>query len=169
MAASQMPVGDISAAFGCSDQNVYRWLKMGMPRGPIEACREWVADNIAPNGPPTVGERAAGHPRRRDHAAHELDEAEQRAKIAKLEEEARAKQLANDEREGRLLERDDVVLQVAEVVSMVRATLERMPNELESEIPASHRAQTVERLRDYVRLMLTRMSQHQFEWEKPTE
>lgn len=155
----------IAEAAGVTVRTLYDDRQKGFDGSTGDEYLLWRAANVAPRrgGRASIGERG------REIAAHELDEAEQRAKIAKLEEEARAKQLANDEREGRLLERDDVVLQVAEVVSMVRATLERMPNELESEIPASHRAQTVERLRDYVRLMLTRMSQHQFEWEKPTE
>lgn len=155
----------IAEAAGVTVRTLYDDRQKGFDGSTGDEYLLWRAANVAPRrgGRASIGERG------REIAAHELDEAEQRAKIAKLEEEARAKQLANDEREGRLLERDDVVLQVAEVVSMVRATLERMPNELESEIPASHRAQTVERLRDYVRLMLTRMSQHQFEWEKPSE
>lgn len=155
----------IAEAAGVTVRTLYDDRQKGFDGSTGDEYLLWRAANVAPRrgGRASIGERG------REIAAHELDEAEQRAKIAKLEEEARAKQLANDEREGRLLERDDVVLQVAEVVSMVRATLERMPNELESEIPASHRAQTVERLRDYVRLMLTRMSQHQFEWEKNAE
>ena len=155
----------IAAAAGLTVRTLFDDRQKGFDGSTGEEYLLWRAANVAPRrgGRASIGERG------RDIAAHELDEAEQRAKIAKLEEEARAKQLANDLKEGRLLDRDDVVLQVAEVVTMVRSTLERMPSELESEIPTTHRAQTVERLGDYVRLMLTRMSQHQFEWEKQAE
>lgn len=155
----------IAAAAGVTVRTLYDDRQKGFNGSTGDEYLAWRMDNVAPRkgGRASIGERG------REIAASDLDEAEQRAKIAKLEEEARAKQLANDEREGRLLERDDVVLQVAEIAAMVRSTLEKMPRELESEIPVAFRAQMLERLEDYVRLMLTRMSQHQYDWEKPTQ
>jgi hypothetical protein len=128
---------------------------------------QWRAANIGRNGPPTIGERANGISARR-HQSHELDEAEQRAKIAKLEEEQRKLKLANDLKAGALVHRDDVRLEIVEVMLRVKQRLQQIPRELESLMPEDIRPTLTRKLGSSIENILREMSQWRPTYESQT-
>lgn len=145
----QTTVDSIAADLGVSRQTVQEWFRRGCPRDSAEAVKEWRDKNIqARKGGPQAGEVAGGS----------LQERKTLAEIAKIDEEVRRKRLQNDELEGELVYREAVELDAAEMTGMIRARLESIPQELESEWPAEFRALITERLQDRVRLILTEMS-----------
>ena len=60
MIAELVTIKELAEALGRSDQSITGYIRRGMPKDSIEAARAWVAANIKNNGPPTIGERAAG-------------------------------------------------------------------------------------------------------------
>lgn len=149
---------ELADALGRTEQTITGYIRRGMPCETVEQAREWILANIRNNGPPTIGERAAGITSRTIDRK-DLDEEEQRAKIAKTWEEERAKRLKNDQLEGRLYDADDVELNVAELTGMIRGELESWPDHLQNEWPAELRGLATELLKHKVELLLRRMSQ----------
>lgn len=151
---------ELATALGVSSKTINDYVRRGCPTDSPEAARSWKEENIARNGPPTIGERSSGVVSRR-YASHELDEAEQRAKIAKLEEEARGRRIKNDKEMGSLVYRDDVEQSATELTLRIKQRLEAIPIELEPEIPIDLRAQLTARWSEKIALILTEMSQMQ--------
>lgn len=163
MIAELTPTEELLKALGgITDRTLRGYFARGCPRGPIEAAVAWRDEHIGNNGPPTVGERAAGAKVKTPRA--ELDEEEQRARIEKLQQEARAKQLKNDVAEGELVYRDEVEQKVAELCLRIKHRIEAIPQELETEWPVDLRESIKERMTDKLHLILTEMSQ----WEMGT-
>lgn len=139
---------------GVSERTLFTWKGEGCPTDAgVDAIRDWRTENKHPRkggiGKRTPGERLA---------LAELDEAEQRARVRKLEEMALYLQLKNDDREKDLIDGDEVRRQYAEILEVLHRTLEPMPEEfaasLPADWPASLRAMITERMRDKVELIL---------------
>jgi len=124
-------------------------LKLGGPGQPavfdIAACRKWVDANI--NSLDTKPESNG-----------ELSEAIKREKLAKLEEEVRAKRLQNDILEGQLVYRELVERNAARFAVQIKTDLEAIPEQAEMIFPADKRREYADELDELIRSVLLRMS-----------
>jgi len=100
-----------------------------------------------------------------DEEPNDLDRQEQLAKIEAKQEEARHRRIQNDILEGETGYRAAFEQGASELVNLIRARLELIPDECSAEAPAEFRIQERERLADKIHLILTEMSQ----WKLTTE
>jgi phage terminase Nu1 subunit (DNA packaging protein) len=156
---NEISVAELASSFGRSEQSINGYKRRGMPCHSFEAAAAWIDENIAGNGPPTIGERSNGGRR----TPRGLDETEQRARIRKLNAEAAGRELKNAEAEGRLVDADDVVRQVACMFSVMRGRMEDLPDEVIKEIPDAMRGTVGEAVARNVYLALKEMSSTRIE------
>lgn len=152
----------LAIAAGINYRTLLGYRHRGCTARTVEEIHAWREENVG-YGRPTIGERMNGSDKKRDRDDDGLDEEKLRQQIRKLDAEAREKELDVAEREGKLLNADDVELNVGELISMIRARIESIPNELETEWPPEVRAFVTERLSEKLKLILTSMSQWRME------
>ncbi len=150
----------IAAELGITYHTLRSYRRRGCTAETAGEVAAWRDENIG-YGRPTLGERKNGSFK----DGQDLDEQEQRAKIAAKEEEARHRRIQNDILEAKLYDADDVEQSVAELTSLIRHRIETIPDELQTELPPEIRLAITERLRDKIYLILTEMSQ----WKLTTE
>jgi len=129
-----------------------------------EEVKAWREEHIG-YGRETLGERANGSCKTHESDSQGLDEREQLAKIACKEAEARKREIENEVLMGELGRRDEYEQAGSELVNLIRARLELIPDECSAEAPSEYRTQERERLADKIHLILTEMSQ----WTLTTE
>lgn len=150
-------VAALAVELGRNERTVHRYLAAGMadavrtPRGrfSVAKARAWIAAHVQ-------SEHAPG--------AREVPDAElaveiRRAELEKLREQARTAKLKNDLLAGRLIDRDDVVLAAAELLTAVRDDLLRLPDVLAPLLPADVRSEAMLAVDHLVRQTLRRLSQ----------
>jgi phage terminase Nu1 subunit (DNA packaging protein) len=125
--------------YDVSRQTIYTWRDKGCPiRAGVEAIDRWLQDHrpdpAKPKGP--------------------LQEQLLQAQIEKTIQEARAKQLKNDQTEGLLGNMDDMAQEVAEVLTVLNARLEQIPDEARKELPAEYRDACTARIDELIYLAL---------------
>jgi phage terminase Nu1 subunit (DNA packaging protein) len=152
---------EIAAAHEVTLRTVQGWVQRrgGRPFESIEESRAWVAENIGPNGV-SLGDRRAG---RAKIPRDKLDEEEQRARIEKLREEARQKQLKNDQLEGRLWDAAGVLTTWRQAMNVLRARLQEIPQSLAADLPLEYRDQQIQRADELLRLAMKELEDTQLD------
>ena len=132
-------VTSLAKHYDVSRETIYNWRDRGCPiRAGVEAIDRWLEDHrpdpSKPKGP--------------------LQEQLLSAQIEKTLEEARAKRQKNDERDGLLIDQEDAAQQVAEILTILTARLEQIPDEARKELPADCREQFAARIDELIYLAL---------------
>jgi uncharacterized protein YPO0396 len=136
-------VTQLAAHYDVSRQTIYTWRDKGCPiRAGVEAIDRWLEtqrpDPAKPKGP--------------------LQEQLLAAQIEKTIEEARAKRQKNDERDGLLMDSEEVAQQVAEALTILSARFEQLPDEARKELPQEIRETFAARLDELIHLALKECS-----------
>jgi phage terminase Nu1 subunit (DNA packaging protein) len=133
-------IARLAMEIGVSRQTLYTWGNEGCPLDDgVDAIREWRTEHHPP--PRAIADQAKLA----------------RARLADAQ--AYAQEQKNLERDGQLLDAEDANLAVSELCNLIRARLEAIPNDLQTEWPPEVRQQVTERLSDKIHLILTEMSQ----------
>lgn len=144
---------ELAIALSKSLRQVQRYLSDGMPGSQgcydIEDCKEWIARNV----------------KSQDAESGDLKEARLRAEVRKLNAEAEAKEMKNEQLAGELCLIADVQQEVSACFLRIKTRLEAIPNELEMLFPAELRASLKGELAERVRLILVEMAAWKLEVE----
>lgn len=155
----------LAIAAGINYRTLLGYRHRGCTARTVEEIHAWREENVG-YGRPTIGERMNGEAKKRDRDdGDDLDEREQLAKIACKEAEAKKREIENEVLMGELGRRDQYEQAGSELVNMIRARLEMIPDQLSADAPAEVRMQEHERLSELIYLILMEMSQ----WTLTTE
>lgn len=112
----------------------------------------WLRANGSPKAP------GGGMVSEYEANAAKISQIMQLARASKLQEEVRKLKIANDEKEGRLVDRDDAVVEMREIFAMIRTRLELWPQQMASEEPAERKAEVIRTAQRHVYQLLVEMS-----------
>lgn len=132
----EMTIPAIAAGIGVSTITIHKYIKRGCPRTSIEAVHKWRAENIK-----AVAE---------DCEVTEIGIECKRAEVAERWENARARQLKNDEKEGRLVSRAAVGRMHGIVISRLTNRLKTLGMKCANLCPAELKATIKEAVEDTV-------------------
>lgn len=146
-----------SAALKMSVTTFEKWLARGMPRiedggYDLDECEGFIRAWKQSNNKTSALD---------DLSDEEIQGLSLRYKLAetlKMEEDARAKRLKNDELEGRLIDADDERQQDATRILRIKSRLEAIPEEMQSLAPAEVRPQFYQDMANFVHQLLMEMS-----------
>ncbi len=150
----------IARAIGVTRETLRSYRYRGCTGKTPEEVAAWREENIEA-GRPSLGERSSGSYRE----SQDLDTREQLAKIACKEAEAAKREIENKILLGELGRRDVYEQGASELVNLIRARLEMLPDQITADAPSEIRSQERERIADTVHLILMEMSQ----WKLTTE
>jgi len=149
----------LAKAFDVSLNTVKKWiLRAGFPGG---AKGPWQYEEVAAYLATTGSPKAPGAKPADAAAAEKQTSVVQITATAKAliaREQARKLKLANDEREGLLVAKDEVEQEMALRVLRIKERLEALPDELLMELPARSRHQLKARIEHKIRLILAEMA-----------
>lgn len=149
--------GLVAEFFGVRRDTVAKeWVHAGMPGAPgaydLREILLWKSGRRRDEGRPT----AVG-----DVDFEKLLIRDRVAEVEIAEEQLRKLRLANEEKEGRLVSRDDVVQDQSIINQVVSARLQSIPDELEMEIPREVRVEVTRRWKEKIHLVLKVISECQ--------
>lgn len=132
----------MALAAGCkvSTRTINEWIGRGCPRTSVAAALAWQAEHVLPRkGGPRKASDAPGDRRQRS-----LQERTLRATARKAEQDARYRKITADHAAAKLVERDQVVREAAELFTEIRSILDSIPDAAAKEVPQQFRTRIYE-------------------------
>lgn len=138
------PIPELAKGVGVSDVTIHKYIKRGCPRDSVAAVQKWRSENIK-----AVAE---------DADVSEIGIELKRAEMAERWENARTRQLRNDEKAGRLIQKADVELNLRVAISRLVNRLNSLGLKCANICPSELKAPVKNAIEDTIRTALKELS-----------